>query len=721
MPKVSRYIFLLIILPQLCNAQIITTIAGTGVAGYNGDGILATAAQFNGVQGLAFDGAGNIYAADISNHRIRKITVSTGIITTIAGTGVPGYNGDGILATAAQINVPSALAFDSNGDLYFTDRSNHRIRKITTSTGIISTVAGTGTGSYNGDGILATTAQLNYPNEVSFDASGNLYIADWNNHRVRKVNYSTGIITTIAGTGTGGYNGDGIAATAAQINGPCGIIFDNAGNIYFVEYSGHRIRKITISSGLITTIAGTGTAGFSGDSGAATAAQLNFPAYISFDPAGNMYIGDAANQRVRKITKSTGIISTIAGTGAAGYNGDNIAATSAQFNFPFYIYFDILNCNMYIADYYNNRIRKITGGFTGCPSPVAPGNLVSCQVLPGVAINNANKNSWVPVYDSSGNIAVMINANGNILGTVNTSIYTKTGLCREDANYRLYLNRNITITPQNQPSTPVSVRLYILKAELDSLKTAVNSQSQPSGVASINEVDVFKNNDACITVGSNTALPLTATSGTYNSDYYLQVNVSSFSSFYFANKSLTAILPVKIKSFTGKHVGSVHELKWEVDCFDRVVFNVERSADGIHFNSIGIISAEKSDCNKAFYFTDKNRLPGNNYYRLRIADANGTESHSPVVLLNSKSAVSIRLMNDQRRNAALDIELFTETDAPVEFICTDVTGRILLRRREYVLTGNNRLVIDVGNVAKGIYWVYAVGKEGRSNVLKFVK
>lgn len=368
---ITSFFFLLVLLPQGVNAQNISTIAGTGTAGYNGDGIPATSAQFNGVQGLTFDGAGNLFVADISNNRIRKITTSTGLISTIAGTGTPGYNGDGILATAAQINIPSALAFDSNGDLYFTDRSNSRIRKITTSTGIISTVAGTGTGGYNGDGILATAAQLNNPNEVSFDAIGNLYIADWINNRVRKVDKSTGIISTIAGTGTAGYNGDGIAATAAQINGPCGIIFDNVGNIYVAEYGGARVRKINIGSGIISTIAGTGTTGYNGDGIPATTAQLAGCAYIKFDAAENMFIGEGSNQRVREIIKSTGIITTIAGTGTAGYNGDGIAGTTAQLNFPFYILFDQAKCNMYIADYYNNRIRLITGGFIGCtPLPL---------------------------------------------------------------------------------------------------------------------------------------------------------------------------------------------------------------------------------------------------------------------------------------------------------------------------------------------------------------
>jgi len=410
---ITPLVFSLILLAQIANAQNISTIAGTGTAGYNGDGIPATSAQFNGVQGMAFDGSGNLFVADISNNRIRKITMSTGLISTVAGTGTAGYNGDGILATAAQINIPSALAFDSNGDLYFTDRSNSRIRKITTSTGIISTVAGTGTAGYNGDGILATAAQLNNPNEVSFDAGGNLYIADWINNRVRKVDKSTGIISTIAGTGTAGYNGDGIAATAAQINGPCGIIFDNAGNIYIAEYGGARVRKINIGSGLISTIAGTGTFGYNGDGIAATTAQLAGCAYIKFDAAENMFIGEGSNQRVREIIKSTGIINTIAGTGTAGYNGDGIAATTAQLNFPFYILFDQVKCNMYVADYYNNRIRLITGGFIGCtPLPL---NLHSFEEKNKAGYNNKQTdNLSINIYPNPGNGSVWITSSAMI-------------------------------------------------------------------------------------------------------------------------------------------------------------------------------------------------------------------------------------------------------------------------------------------------------------------
>jgi sugar lactone lactonase YvrE len=367
---VNGAIIFLILLPSPIFAQNITTIAGNGTGGFNGDGN-ATASALWGPQGLALDASGNVYIADLVNSRVRRVDYVTGMISTIAGTGTQGYNGDGILAINAQIANPSALAFDAAGDLYFTDRSNHRIRKITMSTGIISTVAGTGTQGYNSDGILATAAELNLPNEVAFDAAGNLFIADWINHRVRKVDKITGIISTIAGTGTAGYNGDGILATAAQIDGPCGIIFDNAGNIYIAEYSGHRVRKIDISTGMISTIAGTATAGYNGDGILANTAQLSGCAYIKFDYQENMYIGDAFNSRIRRITASTGVISTVAGIGTAGYNGDNIPATTAQLNLPFAIYFDRPQCNMYIGDYSNNRVRKVTGGFAGCiPLPL---------------------------------------------------------------------------------------------------------------------------------------------------------------------------------------------------------------------------------------------------------------------------------------------------------------------------------------------------------------
>lgn len=720
-----RIIILLSVIPQFFFGQTITTIAGNGTGGYNSDGIAATSSELYGPQGLALDASGNIYIADLANNRIRKIDVTTGLISTIAGTGTAAYNGDGILATTAEISQPSALTFDQSGDLYFTDRANNRIRKITMSTGIISTIAGTGANGYNGDGIAATAAELSYPNDVSFDVAGNLFIADWTNHRVRRVDKTSGIITTVVGTGTGGYNGDGIAATAAQINAPCGIIFDTTGNMYVTEYGGYRVRKISAATGLISTIAGTGAGGYNGDGIAATAATLYGPAYIRFDNAGNMFIGDAINQRVREISATTGLISTIAGTGTAGYNGDGISASTAELYDPFCIYFDKINCCLYIADYENARIRKITGGLIGgCTPPVAPGNLVSCQVLPTVTIDASNNSSWVSVYDASGNIAAQINGNGNSLGLVNTSLYTKTGACRQDNLYRLYLNRNITITPQNQPSSgTVGLRLYLKKEELDSLETAVNTLGESSGVSSINDLGVFKNEDACSTTGGNIAPVLTATANLYNADYYLETSVTGFSSFYFASRLLSTLLPVTILSFTGTSAGAANNLTWEANGDGQVVFGVERSEDGIHFENIGNVPST-GDHTGSYNFTDNNLSISAKYYyyRLSITENGKIINYSAVVVLSKDQnhLLQIAVQPNLVHGSTIAVRVSAVNAQTITFTITDITGRVLFHRSAGAGAGSNNIFLYTDALTPGTYCVYGNGSTGRTNVARFI-
>jgi len=358
------------------------------------------------------------------------------------------------------------------------------------------------------------------------------------------------------------------------------------------------------------------------------------------------------------------------------------------------------------------------------PQPVAKGNLVSCQTLPTVTIDATNNNTWVSIFDNIGNIAAELNANGNNLGVVSTSLFTKTGACRQDGTDRIYLNRNITITPQTQPSSgTVSVRLYILKAELDSLKTALNSLGQPSGVATISDVDVFKNSDACATVGTINALPLSATTGTYNADYYLQVSISSFSSFYFANKLLAAILPVKISSFTGKRAGTANILQWTASCNGPLSFGIERSADGIHFENIATIGATAADCNAPFGFTDHDPLALNNYYRLSIDEASGTTGYSPVILLQGDKGAVLQLavMPDLVRGPVMNIVAAAENAERIELSITDITGRLMWRQQLGVQAGSNHLSVNTRNLAPGMYWLYALGEEGRSNVVRFVK
>jgi sugar lactone lactonase YvrE len=333
---------------------IINTVAGNQSIGDTGDTGPATSASLITPYAVVVDSSGNIFFAENGDSKIRKVTASTGIINTIAGTGTAGFSGDGAVATKAQLNFPSGVAVDSSGNVYIADALNRRVRKVSGTT--IATIAGNGVLSYSGDGGPATAAQLNTPQAVATDSSGNLYIADTFNNVVRKVTAS-GAISTIAGNGTAGFGGDGGAATAAQLNGPQGIAVDASGNIYVADTQNARVRRI--SGGAISTIAGNGTAGFGGDNGAATAAELNVPIGLAVDTAGNLYIADFVNNRIRKV--SGGTIATVAGTGLSGYSGDGGPATSAQLHTPAGVAVDT-GGNLYIADLGNNAVRKVSGG-----------------------------------------------------------------------------------------------------------------------------------------------------------------------------------------------------------------------------------------------------------------------------------------------------------------------------------------------------------------------
>jgi sugar lactone lactonase YvrE len=426
---------------------IITTVAGKGAAGYSGDGAAATNATLNNPAGAAVDGAGNLFIADTRNNRIRRVDTN-GIITTVAGEGAAGYSGDGGAATSASLKAPNDVTADAAGNLFIADTGNNRIRKVGTNgiittvaspvslsfpagltvdgagnlfiadngnnrirrvdtNGIITTVAGNGTQGYSGDGRTATNASLDSPSRLAMDGAGNLFIADNGNNRIRRVD-TNGIITTVAGKGAAGYSGDGAAATNATLYYPYGVAVDAAGNLLIADTSNSRIRKVDIN-GIITTVAGNGTSGYWGDGGPATSASLNAIG-IAVDAAANLFISDALGDRIRKVG-TNGIISTAAGNGTQGYSGDGGPATNASLYFPCNAALDVAG-NFFIADYYNNCIRKV--GTNGIISTAA-GKGAAGYSGDGAAATNAKLNNPAgAAVDAAGNLFIADQSNNRI-------------------------------------------------------------------------------------------------------------------------------------------------------------------------------------------------------------------------------------------------------------------------------------------------------------------
>ncbi len=441
---------------------IITTVAGTGVPGYSGDNGTATAAQLRGPVALAVSGDGTVYIADYLNNRVRAIN-SSGIIRTVAGTGTSGYSGDGGAAASAQFSGPSGLSLDANGNLYIADSGNHRVRRISAG-GIVSTVAGNGTQGFAGDGGLATSANLDTPAGVLADAAGNIYVADSGNNRIRAVG-SDGMIRTIAGSNPSEY--EAMPATLLTLNAPSGVAVDSSGSIYVADWYNHRIRKVTVD-GLVRTIAGNGTAGYSGDGGDAKQAQLNYPFAVAVDSSGNVYISDQGNNRVRRVG-TDGVIRTVAGNGTSTFSGDGGQATNASLSTPAGIAVDASG-NLYIADYNNTRVRKVSSG--GIITTIA-NNLVPV----GVAVDGSGN-----VYASDtyyGRIVRITSGNVTDWSLYQTNPY---GLAVDSAG-NVYVaemgaNRIRKITPQKQDT-----QYFPSPTVAETWTTSTTAISSPFGVA----------------------------------------------------------------------------------------------------------------------------------------------------------------------------------------------------------------------------------------------
>lgn len=344
--------------PISMSSPSIFTIAGTGDLGFKGDGSLATRASLWFAAGVTVDAEGNVFIADSFNNRIRKVSARTGMIVTFAGTGEPGFAGDGDLATEAKLNSPAGVAVDAKGNVLIADTFNNRIRIVDARTGIISTVTGTRIQGAAGDEGLAVRAQLSEPAGLVVDTAGNLLIADTSNHRIRRLEAGTGVITTVVGTGVPGFSGDDGLGTAAQLNGPSAVAVDAHGNVVIADTFNNRIRRVDASTGTITTVAGTGLQGFSGDGGLANHAQLTEPSGVAVDANGNILIADTFNNRVRHVDMNTGVITTIVGAGTRGLSVNGTVALVAELNNPMGLTRDMLG-NIVVADAGNNRILRV--------------------------------------------------------------------------------------------------------------------------------------------------------------------------------------------------------------------------------------------------------------------------------------------------------------------------------------------------------------------------
>ncbi|MBU6401718.1 MAG: SMP-30/gluconolactonase/LRE family protein, partial [Verrucomicrobia bacterium] len=382
-------------------ADMISTVAGGGV----GDGRAATNATVMQPTGVAWDSAGNFYFTDSGNRRVRKVDAH-GIISTVAGNGGGGYAGDGGAATNASLGYPAGLALDAAGNLFIADQDNNRVRKVDT-VGIITTVAGDGRFRPDGDGGAATNASLASPLALALDAAGDLFIADQGNNRIRKVQ-PDGIITTVAGDGTAGYSGDGGAATNASLNQPAGLAVDAAGNLFIADQGNSRVRKLD-TNGILTTVAGAGRFAFSGDGGAATNASLSNPAGLAMDTAGDLYLADQGNNRIRKVD-TRGIITTVAGNGQFGYFGDGALATKARLNSPSSVAVDRAG-KLLIVDQFNNLVRGVDTN--GIISTVA-GSWTASVYDGGPATEAALRSPAGVAVDTSGNLFIADTWNNRI-------------------------------------------------------------------------------------------------------------------------------------------------------------------------------------------------------------------------------------------------------------------------------------------------------------------
>jgi len=521
----------------------INTVAGDAQWIYQEDGVAATTTSIFLPTGVTVDAAGNFYISDSSNNRIRRVDGQSTVITTVAGNGTPGYGGDGAVATSGMISDPAGIAIDGAGDVYFADTGNHVIRRIDAITGYLSTVAGTGTvQGYTGDNGLATAATLSLPEGLAFDANGNLYIADTGNNVIREVNAATGVITTIAGTGVAGYNADGIQAKTAKLYSPWNLVVGPDNSLYIADLMNQRIRQVS-PTGIITTIAGNGDQGFAGDGGSASQSELNEPTAAILDPAGDIYIADSGNNRIREISAApnpniaNNEIQTIVGTGGEQFIGDGGLANAANIYGPNSLFFDQTG-DLFLADMFHNRIREISA------SPLSltfvamrVGKVSTPAVIEAVQDDgNATLNIDAPTFNNSALAAASTTCNTGtavaIATSCNIGIEFAPTTVGADVTGTLKVNSDAANTP-----TVVNLSGQVLSVNPTS--TSVNPSPNPSLVGQTVTFTATVNSGGASLTGAVTILDGSVTVCTANVNSN-GVAVCSSSTLTLGSHSITA-------------------------------------------------------------------------------------------------------------------------------------------------------------------------------------
>jgi trimeric autotransporter adhesin len=456
---------------------IITTVAGNGQGTFSGDGGAATSAGIGPIWGLALDAHSNLFLTDMVNNRVRRVDAATGIITTVAGNGAAGFRGDGGPAVSASLNWPYGVTLDNQGNLYVGDQKNHRVRRLDTITGIITTVAGNGLAGFHGEGESATSAGLS-PGGVAVDGHGNILIADPGNHRILRVEAKGGTLTTIAGGGAGGDNGPAIEAIVA---GPTGVAADSSGDVFIAEYDSERIRRVDVATGVITTVAGNGTEGFGGDNGPATEASLFQASAVAVNAQGDLFIADPLSERVRRVDAQTGIITPVAG---GGYGGDGGPAVEARLNVPQGVAVD-RSGNLFIAEARGNRVRRIDRE-TGIITTAAGGGRDRKAIGDGGPATNATLDSpWRVAVDAQGNLFIAEAWGGRIrrvdgaTGTITT--VSKNLRSAQDVAVDVQGNVFVALTGDRNASQSKDIRILRIDAVTGSTTTVAGDGSYGCG------------------------------------------------------------------------------------------------------------------------------------------------------------------------------------------------------------------------------------------------